>query len=334
MALHGRRNHSGKRSICSARRSLNFECLERRNLLSAVGYPAPSNDHGLAGQFADAHAGRSDHADTTIVEAAVVITTNNGVESITLGYWVETQFPDTPPAAVVQTPSKDTQPPAPPVPPAANLSPVPPPDSGVGYEGDPPVPHLSSVPAGPATPTADPSTAQSAKDGILALTDTASANGRFSDAPAGNETSPGTGNVSAESDLSAAANSIQNLGNPVDGVADVSGTSAMEGGFIAVNDGTSTATRIAINSNAPSRADLGNIDSGPAATDVASGTHKAAPQAAGNWNSSGKAFVSDAYWPSIRQAASQTSLDATEGGRDRFDRRGAGRRDVGDGRRE
>ena len=223
--------------------------------------------------------------------------------------WAETQSGNTPPAGVGQPSSRDTQNSSSPRgSTATNVYTAPPLDpSGGGSEVDSPPPHLSSVPAGPATPTTDPAAAQTAKDEILALTDTASANGRFSDAPAGNETSPGTGSVSDENNLSAAANSIQYLGNPVDGVADASATNATEGGFIALDDGTSAVTQLATNGNAPSRADLGNIDSGLSG-------HKAAGQTAGDWKSGGKSFVSDAYAPAMRHAASQPSLDATEGG--------------------
>jgi hypothetical protein len=66
MALHGRRNHSRKHRIGSARRRLDFECLERRSLLSAVGLrPAtPWFENAQASLVSEMHPGRLslDHA--------------------------------------------------------------------------------------------------------------------------------------------------------------------------------------------------------------------------------------------------------------------------------
>ena len=239
--------------------------------------------------------------------AEVQIQTPDFVFSLYVGDLSEQSLFDTPPVDVGHTPTRGIQNgnplPSAPAPDASNATQVAP-GSG-SYDGETPSPRLPSVNGSPAAQTADHTSEQSAKDDIFALGDPASAA-----SPAGNETSPGTESVSAESNLSTSTNSIQDQGNPIDGVANASATKAIEGGFIALDDGTSTVTRLAANGNAASRADLGNIDGGPVAIEVTSG----APKQSGDWISSGRTIASDNYAPAIGQAASQPSLDATEGG--------------------
>ena len=138
---------------------------------------------------------------------------------------METQLPGTPPAPAGQIPGQAVQNGGSPSNPSAtDVYKAPQPDPGGSYEVDPPAPHLSSLPAESATRTADSAVAQPPKDDIFALEDTATS-------PGGNETSFGTGNLSAESNLSAVANSIQYVGYPAGGDADASNSRSAEGGL-------------------------------------------------------------------------------------------------------
>ncbi len=330
MAQHGRRHHSGKRSTTNARRSLSFECLERRSLLSANPfYPAvPRSDVGPPALVGDVHPGRADHADAGQGAGSAGVVTLGSQESIEfllsagsneVTLTVSLSVGDAADLLlfVTESPNVSHAPAHGPIPtgnttsnpPPADVTKAPQSDPGGGYEVDTPAPHVSSLPVETAARTADPTSTQPGKDDILALEDTASAT-----TPAGNESAPGTGSVSAENNLSAAANSIQYLGNPVDGVADASAARSAEGGFLALDEGTLTVAQLAANGNDPSRADLGNIGNGSLTIDIASGSHKVSEQVAGNGVSSGKSLVADAYAPGRAHAIAQLSLDATEGG--------------------
>ncbi len=306
MALHGRQHHSGKRRMTNERRSLTFECLERRSLLSASPFhPAPRPDFGPPAFVGNPHPGASGYPDAGqgAVDTRIVagFSETVGPDSLTLSISLtvgdaksleaftitETiNIGHTQAGGGIKSGNSTSGPPA------TDVYKAPQPDSDGSYGVYPPAPHVSSLPAEAATRMADSVVAQPSKDDILAIEDAASAA-----TPASYETSPASESVSAENNLGAAANSVQYLGNLGDSVADASAARSAEGGFVVLDE-----------------ASLGNIDSGPVAIGVAPGAHKSAGQAGADLKSAGKSLMTVAHGPDMRNAISQTSLDATVGG--------------------